>query len=203
MACLQVITKTGIRLHRNLHVCDSCYLPQQNPPSEHHLLFSRVWHSELGTFEVTAHFPRGGRAHTGSSPHSFPALHFPWESVHSDAQRVKWQLWPSPACTSLFQNLAGVTPRSRKHLRCSKLSGPGFHLSNGRTEDNLGKSTDNAPFSFYTICPTLDNLPWHLGRNNIGNSKQNIPEVILVHSVAYVVSNNIFPSLIIFFFGHT
>lgn len=140
MACLQVITKTGIRLHRNLHVCDSCYLPQQNPPTEHHLLFSRVWHSELGTFEVTAHFPRGGRAHTGSSPHSFPALHFPWESVSSDAQRVKWQLWPSPACTSLFQNLAGVTPRSRKHLRCSKLSGPGFHLSNGRTEDNLGES---------------------------------------------------------------
>lgn len=42
MARLQVITKTGIRLHRNLHVGDSCYLPQQNPPAEHHLLFSQV-----------------------------------------------------------------------------------------------------------------------------------------------------------------
>lgn len=99
-------------------------------------------------------------------------------------------------------------PHSRKHLRCSKRSGPGFHLVMGelRTiwENHIGatKSTDNAPFSFYTVCPTLDNLPWHLGRNNIGNSKQNIPEVILVHSVAYVVSNNILPSLIIFFFGH-
>lgn len=42
MACLQVITKTGVRLHRNLHVCDSCYLPWQNPPQRHHLQCSQV-----------------------------------------------------------------------------------------------------------------------------------------------------------------
>lgn len=48
MACLQVITKTGVRLHRNLHVGDSCYLPWQNPPQRHHLQFSQVGHSELG-----------------------------------------------------------------------------------------------------------------------------------------------------------
>lgn len=48
MACLQVITKTGVRLHRNLHVCDSRYLLRQNPPQRHRLQFSQVWHSELG-----------------------------------------------------------------------------------------------------------------------------------------------------------
>lgn len=30
MAGLQVITETGIRLHKNLHVCNCCYLPQPN-----------------------------------------------------------------------------------------------------------------------------------------------------------------------------
>lgn len=42
MASLQVITKTGIGLHKNLHVCDGYYLPQQNARQKHHLLFTRV-----------------------------------------------------------------------------------------------------------------------------------------------------------------
>lgn len=41
---LQVITKTGIRLHRNSHVCGCCYLSWPSPPRSHHVLFSQVWH---------------------------------------------------------------------------------------------------------------------------------------------------------------
>lgn len=77
MASLQVITKTGIRLHENLHVRDCCCLPQQNPQQRHHPLLSQVWHSELGAFEVTSpHFPRGRQAHTRDPHHTCPCTSF-------------------------------------------------------------------------------------------------------------------------------
>lgn len=55
------------------------------------------------------------------------------------------------------------------------------------------KHTDNAPSSLYTWRPNLDNPSWHLGKNNIDHSKQNAPEVILFHSAAYRVSDDVFP----------
>ena len=73
MARVQVITETGIRWHKNLHVYNCLYLPQQNLQQRHHLLTSQVWHSEQGTLEVTsAHFSRGRQPHTRPCISLFP-----------------------------------------------------------------------------------------------------------------------------------
>lgn len=77
MASLQVITKTGIGLHKNLHVCDGCYLPQQNARQKHHLLFTRVWHWAGSSGVTSHHFPGGGQAHTEDPHHTHsPTLYF-------------------------------------------------------------------------------------------------------------------------------
>lgn len=75
MASFQVITETGIRWHKNLHVYNCSYLPQHNPQQRHHLLSSPVWHAEQGTLGVTsAHFSRG-QAHTQDPPsHTCPCI---------------------------------------------------------------------------------------------------------------------------------
>lgn len=104
-----------------------------------------------------------------------------------------------PWLSHLSQHLVGMHRWSWKPLGGSKPSILAFYEVMGQVrtawENCVGstKPIENVPSSFYMFSLNLDNLSWHLGKNNIHNSKQNIPKVVSYHITASTVSNNIYP----------
>lgn len=90
MAHLQVITKPGIRLHKNLHVCNCVSLPQKKPQQKQRWPLEQVWQCT-----GNSQFQGDRQPHTLGSTFCFVPRRAESEVSPRSAHQV-WEHWRCP-----------------------------------------------------------------------------------------------------------
>lgn len=200
MASLQVITKTGIRLHENLHVRDCCCLPQQNPQQRHRRIVRCSVKCDTlswGPLRSPLLISQGeDRLTHGILTTHVPALHSSvWKlklwttagEMAALASPCTYQLVPEPGwghtddCGNTWGALSSGLRVSPKYTSGDSLTEP------RSVNENYGQCTifvlHIKPRAWLSVLTSGE-------RKNIDNSKENIPEVNLFHSATCRLNSN-------------